>query len=123
MSNSISYYPLSLADVFGLGEISAYDYEGDVLLTVSDGTEKRLIHLYENEVDGRMMYGLNIGSAVDIAQQPLFVGNPTSVEISLAKSDTAWDFLSLTLKDRSGSLLKIQRNDESFPEPTFSRIS
>lgn len=122
MSYSISFNPLSLADVFRLRDVKAYEYEGDVVLAVDDGEQNRLLHLFENEVDGDTMYGLNLGQAATLPGQPFFVGNPSAVEVSLVKSETAWDFRSILLKDGSGSLLRVGRNDASFPEPTFSVI-
>ena len=122
MSYPISFNPLSLADVFRLRGIKAYEYEGDVVLAVDIGDQSRLLHLYENEVDGDTMYGLNLGQAVALAGQPLFVGDPAAVEVLLFKSETAWDFQSLLLKNDVGSSLRVGRNDTSFPEPTFSVI-
>lgn len=120
MSYSITFNPLSLADVFRLRGVKAYEYEGDIVLAVDDGDQSRLLHLFENEVDGDTMYGLNLGQAASLAGQPFFVGNPSAVEVALVKSETAWDFQSLLLKDGGGSSLRVGRNDASFPEPTFA---
>jgi hypothetical protein len=122
VSYPISFNPLSLADVFRLRGIKAYEYEGDVVLTVDNGDQSCLLHLYENEVDGDTMYGLSLGRAAALTGQPFFVGDPSAVEVLLFKSETAWDFQSLLLKDGIGSSLRVGRNDASFPEPTFSVI-
>lgn len=121
MSISVNYRPLSLVDLFRIGEICAYDYDNDVLLATSDGASNRLLHLYENEVEGRTMYGLNVGSVIEMTDQPCFVGTLVAVEVSFVANDTAWDFLSLTLAGSGGLSLEIRRNNDSFPEPTFSR--
>lgn len=65
------------------------------------------------------MYGLNVGQKFPFKEEPFFVGTAFSIEVSLVKSDVDWDFLSLVLKDVSGSIIKIGRNNESFPEPTL----
>ena len=121
MSDPVDYHPLSLVDLFRLGNISVYEYDDDVLLAASDGSDKRLVHLYENEIGGRTMYALNIGGVIYIAQKPFFVGVPSAVEVSSVEGNTAWDFLSMTLTDSDGFLLKLLRNDDSFPEPTLFR--
>ena len=122
MSYAISFNPLSLAGVFCLIEVKAYEYEGDIILAVGDGDQNRLLHLYENEIDGETMYGLNLGRPATLSGQPFFVGKPSAVEVALVKNEMDWDFQSLLLKDDSGSSLRIGRNNASFPEPTFSRI-
>lgn len=68
------------------------------------------------------MYGLNLGQAATLPGQPFFVGTPSTLEVAFVKNETAWDLQSLLLKDNSGSLLRIGRNNASFPEPTFSRM-
>lgn len=104
ISYSIRFDPLSLVDVFRLTEVKAYEYVGDIILTVDEGDQNHLLHLYENEIDGETLYALNLGQAATLPGQPFFVGKPSAIEVALVKNETAWDFQSLLLKDDSGSI-------------------
>ena len=110
---------LSLADLFALKEIIVYSYDDDLVLTTSELDVERLIHLYENEVDGRTMFGINKGQIVHLDKSPSFSGRLSSIEISWSRGDTDWDFQSLVLRGGDDTLLRVCRNDASFPEPTF----
>lgn len=123
MSDIVMFEPLSLADVFCLRDVKVYEYDSDLILTVGYDGSERLVHLYENEIDGRVMYAISKGQIAPVDREPLFIGNPESIEIYFAGVDKEWDFKSLSLKGRDSSLLKIVRNDESFPEPTFMKAS
>lgn len=123
MSDGITLELLSLTDLFGIGEIRVYHYGNDVVLTAVECDVERLIHLYENEVDDRVMYGINRGRVIQLKESPSFSGQPASIEISYFKGDTDWDFQSLVLTGSEGMLLRICRNNASFPEPTFITAS
>ena len=120
MSDFVTFAPLSVADIFGIGDVAVYQYGEDVVLTCSSlGGVGCLLHLYENEIDDRTIYGLNRGQPFQSGERPAFIGSPAAVEVLYAADDKNWDFGSLTLKASDGSTLQIDRNDESFPEPTF----
>jgi hypothetical protein len=125
VSHSVTFNPLSLADLFQLGAIEVYDFQGDAVLAISDGAGRRQIHLFENEVEGRIMFGLNLGADIEVTNAPVFIGTPGLIETSFAIGDKAWDFSSMLLKGNDETELWIFRNDASFPEPTlsFSRVA
>jgi hypothetical protein len=122
VSDPVSYHPMSLTEMFRMQNINAYDYDGDIILTTNDGESIRLIHLFENEIEGRTIYGLNLGRVVPPADRPIFEGTLATIEISYAYDETTWGFESLLLRDADGASMRIKRNDASFPEPTFSQI-
>lgn len=120
MSDFVTFTPLSVADIFGLGDVAVYQYGEDLVLTTSSLCDiECLLHLYENEMDDRTIYGLNRGQPFRSAEPPAFIGTPAAVEVLYAADDKNWDFGSLTLKAKDGSILQIDRNDDSFPEPTL----
>lgn len=100
-------------------DVKAYECGDGVILTVScDGVE-HLVHLYENEIDNKIIYGLNMGQVFQPREHPSFKGAPSAIEILDAVDERNWDFGAITLKSSDGLTLRIERNDESFPEPTF----
>lgn len=119
MSDIITFAPLSLADVFALGSVAVYEYGKDAVLTDRQKTGEHLLHLFENEIGDRVIYGLNRGKHIQNLGIPLFVGEVSAVEVFYAHDEKNWDFGTLTLLAEDGSTLRIDRHDESFPEPTF----
>jgi len=119
VSEIITFAPLSLADVFALGSVAVYEYGEDAVLTDRQKTGEYLLHLFENEIGDRVIYGLNRGQHVQNLGRPFFVGVVSVVEIFFAQDEKNWDCGTLTLLAKDGSTLRIDRHDDSFPEPTF----
>src|SRR4051812_40172090 len=104
---------MSLADILGVEEMRVYQYGEDVVLTVVRGVTERLCHLYENDIEGRVIYGMNRGRLGRLDRPPLFVGRPSSVEIAFYKGDRDWDFHSLTIRGDKDEVIRIARNNAS----------
>lgn len=119
MPDEMNFNLLSLDDVMNLEEVRVYFYDEDVILTSANGVLEHLIHLFENEVDGVVMYGINKGRPVELGKTPLFIGQPFSIEVRRSKGNADWDFCSLVLRGSDNAWLRVHRNDLSFPEPTF----
>ena len=119
MSDVINFAPLSLADAFALRSVAVYEYGENAVLTDRQESGEHLLHLFENESGGRVIYGLNRGKQIENVGSPFFVGVVSIVEVLFAQDEKNWDCGTLTLLAKDGSRLRIDRHDESFPEPTF----
>ena len=60
MCEFVTLAPLSLADIFCMQDVMVYECGEDAILTVWYGGIECLLHLYENEIDNRVIYGLNL---------------------------------------------------------------
>lgn len=120
MSDFLSFLPATLSGMFYIKDVHVHDYEGDIIITVPGDGGRRLMHLYENAVDDKVMYGISIGREVSLTSNALFIGDVSSVEVSYMKDDLNWDFNSLTLIGRDGKSYKIYRGVRTFPEPVLS---
>lgn len=120
MSDFLSFSPTALSGMFYIKDVHVHDYEGDIIITVPDDGDRRLMHLYENTVDDKVMYGISIGREISLTSNALFIGDVSSVEISYMKDDLNWDFKSLTLISRDGKSYRIYRGVRTFPEPVLS---
>lgn len=109
---------LSLADVFRLGEVKAYLFEADVVLTVRREGSEALLHLYENAQGELCTWPLGVSRELTTQSQPAFEGKIESLEITFAGDEQLWDFRSMLLVNEV-SEVRIERCDASFPEPTL----
>ena len=119
MSDIITFSPLSLAEAFALRSVAVYEYVKDAILTDHQKSGEHLLHLFQNEIDGRVLYGLNRGKQIENLGSPSFVGIMSIVEVLFAQDEKNWDCGTLTLLAEDGSKLRVYRHDETFPEPTF----